>query len=814
LFSASSVRSDSWLPLGLFLTTAATLLVEILDSRLLSVLTWYHLSFFAVSLAMLGMAAGAVAVFLGGPRYDGVNVRPALARAALWFAIAIPISHVITLVVPLPSLGSAGLMALVSLAASTLAMTVPFFLSGVVVTLALTRAGGRIGVLYGWDLAGAAGGALLVVPLLDRLSLSSAFMLAGAGAGAAAWCFARFAGLSPVRPVLVTAILIVTGVINGAGNSGLGVRFSKDRPLPSMSVMDLARWNSHSFIVVEKPRPSAPFYWGPGEKAQTTPVDMAWMVIDGEAATALTGWNGDHGALDWVRHDVTVAPYHLRRGQAAIIGVGGGRDILSALWGGNRRVVGVEINSVLLDVQTTRHRQFANLANDPAVTFVHDEARSYFTRSPDRYDVLQMSLIDTWAATGAGAFTLTENGLYTREAWKVFLDALTPTGVFSVSRWFNPSNLSESNRLLALGVAALLDRGIVEPRRHVVMLSRLHVATLMVSPSPFTDEDRAKVEQIAADEGFDLLITPWGAGKLDRLERIAASRSFADLDAAVADPDLDYSPPTDERPYFFNLLKLSGINERLSPESIAWGNLGATVTLAALCVIAAALVLAIILWPLLRAGRPAMPGGAFGAALAYFAMIGCGFMFVQIPFLQRFSVLLGHPTYTFAIVLSSMILFTGVGSFLSERLPASRAAIWLPIAIAVTLTGLHAAFGSVVGGAARYDLMGRSLVVLAFTAPLSLLLGCAFPLGMRLVGRLSPAATAWMWGVNGACGVMASTIAVAVSMWVGIGANLWIAAALYGLLTVPLAVLSRQTADVAALQSTTQAVRRPPRSRG
>lgn len=790
--STSTERSDLRLSLGLFLTTAATLLVEILDSRLLSVLTWYHLSFFAVSLAMLGMAAGAVAVFLGGARYEGANVRPALARASLAFAIAIPISHVITLVVPLPSLDSAGMMAVVSLGASTLAMTVPFFLSGVVVTLALTRAGGRIGVLYGWDLAGAAGGALLVVPLLDRLSLTSAFILAGAAAGAAAWCFARFAGFSAIRPVLVAAVLVAAGVWNGAGHSGLGVRFSKDRPLPNLAHIDLARWNSHSFIVVEKPRPSAPFYWGPGARAQTSPVDMAFMVIDGEAATALTGWNGDRAALDWVKHDVTAAPYYLRRGQAAIIGVGGGRDILSALWGGNRRVVGVEINSVLLDVQTSKHRQFANLANDPAVTFVHDEARSYFARSPDRFDVLQMSLIDTWAATGAGAFTLTENGLYTREAWKVFLDALTPTGVFSVSRWFNPSNLSESNRLLSLGVAALLDRGVAEPRRHVVMLSRLHVATLMVSPSPFLDEDRAKVEQLAADEGFDLLITPWGAGKLDRLERIAASRSFADLDAAVADPDLDYSPPTDERPYFFNLLKLTGINERLSRESIAWGNLGATVTLAALCVIAAALVLAIILWPLLRAGRPAMPGGTFVAALAYFATIGCGFMFVQIPFLQRFSVLLGHPTYTFAIVLASMIFFAGAGSFLSEWLPATRRAVWLPILIAAVIVALHAAFGSVVGGAASYGLIGRSLVVLAFTGPLSLLLGCAFPLGMRLVGKLSPSATAWMWGVNGACGVMASTIAVAVSMWVGIGANLWIAAAFYAVLALPLWRLARQ----------------------
>jgi hypothetical protein len=565
--------------------------------------------------------------------------------------------------------------------------------------------------------------------------------------------------------------------------------------MPPMSAIDTARWNSHSFIVIQRPHLSAPFYWGAGALAPPAPVEQAWMVIDGEAATALTAWNGDPDALDWVRHDVTSAPQHLRRGQAAVIGVGGGRDVLSALWAGNRRVVGVEINSVLVDTLARTHRRFAGLADHPAVTFVHDEARSFFTRTSDRFDVLQMSLIDTWAATGAGAFTLTENGLYTREAWRVFLGALTPSGIFSVSRWFNPSNLSESTRLLALGVAALLDRGVAEPAAHLVLLSRGHVATLMTAPAAFTAADRAAIEALAAAEGFDPIVTPWASSPIDQLRRIAASRSQAELDAAVADPELDFSPPTDARPFFFNLLKLSGISDRLPRETIAWGNLGATMTLAALVVIAAGLVAAIILWPLARAGRPAMPGGAFAAALLYFAIIGCGFMFVQIPFLQRFSVLLGHPTYTFSIVLASMIFFTGAGSFVSDRLRLDgRLPMLLPVAIAAALVVIQWGIGPAIAASAGESLPGRTLTVLAFTAPLSLLLGGAFPIGMRLVGRLAPSATAWMWGVNGACGVMASTLAVAVSMWVGIDANLMLAAALYAALVAPLWWLRRAKA--------------------
>jgi spermidine synthase len=582
--------------------------------------------------------------------------------------------------------------------------------------------------------------------------------------------------------------------MNGSDHRGIGVRFSKDRSLPPMSEIDSARWNSHSFILIGNPSIGDPAYWGPGASVPNQPVNRAWMVIDGEAATATTEWQGDRAALDWVRHDITSLPHHLRRGSAAVIGVGGGRDVLSALWAGNDRVVGIEIDGVLLDMLTRTHRSFAGIAESPAVELVHDEARSYLSRTAERFDVLQMSLIDTWAATGAGAFTLTENGLYTREAWHIFLNALKPGGIFSVSRWFSPTDVSETNRLMALGVAALIESGAEDPRSQLLLVSRGSVATLMVSTQPFSPEDRAVLSRVAAQEEFELLATPWTPGAIDRLERLSNARSMPELDAAAADPFFDFSPPTDQRPYFFNILKLSReMAERIPEEGIAWGNLGATMTLAALCVIAAVLVGTIIVMPLAITGLPQMRPLTFLATLAYFATIGCGYMLVQIPFLQRFSVLLGHPTYTFAIILFSMILFTGIGSFLSDRLRIERGyrLLWLPAAIAASLVGIVLLVDPAIRSSAALDLTGRTLVVLAFTAPISLLLGGCFPIGMRLVGRVSDSATAWMWGVNGACGVIASVVAVAVSMWVGIDTNLLLAAVLYAALAIPMVVLAR-----------------------
>jgi hypothetical protein len=239
-----------------------------------------------------------------------------------------------------------------------------------------------------------------------------------------------------------------------------------------------------------------------------------------------------------------------------------------------------------------------------------------------------------------------------------------------------------------------------------------------------------------------------------------------------------------------SLLDLSAVPQG----GVAGGNLRATVTLLVLLALTSILVAAIVVWPLVRSGRPAglTPAG-FGIALAYFGLIGAGFMLVQIPFLQRFSVYLGHPTWTLAVILFGMILFTGVGSALSDRVRVH--ARWLPLAplaVAAVLVADTVLIQAAVDLTSGWGLAGRTAVVLGMIAPLSILLGLAFPIGMRLVGAVSDLATAWLWGVNGACGVLASVAAVAVSMWFGIHRNLWLAAIAYVLVAVALRALQRR----------------------
>ena len=785
-----------WLYAGLFASTFATLLLEILDARLLSGLTWYHLSFLAVSLAMLGMAAGAVRVFLARDLRDPHEAMRRLPALTEQFALSTVASHLIVLCIPIPALNRFSVMEVTAIAAMTTVLALPFFFSGMVVTIALTRSGGAIGKLYAWDLAGAAAACIAVVPLLDsgRFNVTSLTIGAAAAAAAAAFCFSRLEPGPRFRPALLAGACIALALWNGSSAERLEVAFPKNRQFwMATPTFEATRWNSHSFVILQRPVQEHVFLWGAGKRTPNRPATLAWMAIDGEAGTPITQWDGNLSSIDWVQHDVTSLPYHLRRGSAAVIGTGGGRDILSALWGRNAPIVGIDVNGAVIEFLAGKHRTFANIAPHRDVTLVHDDARAYLTRTASRFDVIQMSLIDTWAATGAGAFTLSENGLYTVDGWKVFLSRLQPTGVFSVSRWFSPNNVSETHRLLSLAVASLLELDVRKPVDHLLLVTRDRTATLLTSPTPFTAADEEVVRRLAEAEGFTIQTSPWTGGSSPRIDKIARSTSVAELELATADPDFDYSPPTDERPFFFNMLKPRSFASvyTLPRGGVMWGNIRATATLVLLFGISLALVVAIIIWPLMTAGRPAMPTGVFTWTVFYFCGIGIGFMLVQIALLQRFSVFLGHPAYTFSVTLFSMILFAGIGSYLSDTLAprTKRLEMVLPAATVLVIVATALAAGPATRAFGGATLATRVAVVITFLAPVATLLGFFFPTGLRAVGAVSPAATAWMWGVNGACGVLGSVVAVGISMWVGIQANLFTAAVIYGALLVPLSVL-------------------------
>ena len=784
----------AWFLVGLFFTTLATLSLEILNTRLLSVITWYHLSFFAVSTALFGMSAGALRVSLGSPRFQDQNAAAELARHGTFLALSIPICHILNLLIPIRTEISA--LAVAGLTYTTVAVAVPFYFSGVVVAIALTRIPGPSGLIYAVDLIGASLGCLLIVPLLQGSNISSAVLVCGGGAAAGAVCFHRFARTNRApRNAALCLVLLAAAALNAGAERGLKVASAKGMVFPAELAGAIVGeyWTIHGFVSVRAPTDGPAFYWGAGEGSQRFRVNKMSMMIDGFAGTGITRWSGARRELRWVKYDVTSLPYHLRKkGKVAVIGVGGGRDILTALWSKARSVTGIEINRAFVHYLTGPYRGYARIADHPAVTLVHDEARSYLTQSQKRFDVIQMSLIDTWAATGAGAFTLSENGLYTTDAWKVFLGRLEPRGLFSVSRWYSPASVSETSRLVSLATASLLRIGVAEPVRHMALIARHSCATLILSPSPFRQKDIDKLGRISRRMGFTVLLLP-GVERQDRfLSEIARSASLAELEGAVQDDLYDYSPPDDRRPYFFNILRPKGLLHRSESEAgfgaVAAGNLLATRVLLILWAISMLLVVAVILVPLVRDGLPSLDRTSFVESIFYFTLIGLGFMWVQIPLMQRFSVYLGHPVYAVVVILFCMILSAGLGSWISDRVDLAKGAgplvagpLFITFLLLAVTFSLQAVFDATIAG----DLPARCLIAVAMVAPPSFFMGFCFPFGLRLVSRLADDALPWMWGVNGACSVFSSVTAVAISMWSGIHTNLFLAAGAYALLMFP-----------------------------
>ena len=400
-------------------------------------------------------------------------------------------------------------------------------------------------------------------------------------------------------------------------------------------------------------------------------------------------FDGTAASIDFLKYDLVNLAYHLPNIEtSAVIGVGGGRDVLAAHLFGVKAITGVELNRIFIDLHLRDpfYSSFSNLRAVPGLTLHVDDARSWFAATDRSFDLIQMSMIDTWAATSAGAFTLSENGLYTLEGWRAFTRRLTDRGVFTVSRWYNPGDVNESGRMIALAVGTMIDAGAADPRRHVFVATGGNIATLVLARSPLTPAQLTALRDATARLGFDVLVDPDTRATLRRVARADDSRRSRA--ARTRPPDrpgsTSPSPPTSARSSSISCA--FGIFRQCcrcwcgtkSGTACSAATSIASIALVLVVIVAAIAVLCTIVLPLRHATRNAPPG-LIAAGTTYFALIGTGFMFAEISLLQYFGVFLGHPIYAMSVCLFSLILSAGLGSLASDRLAlntAPRIAVW------------------------------------------------------------------------------------------------------------------------------------------
>lgn len=767
---------------SVFAVSFATLLVELLLTRVLSVVMYHHFSFLAVSLAMSGLGLGGALVRtfperLGGNRLDAVAPWAAVAAAA---GIVVAALFAFRSPVRLESSLENWLHVGVVLAAAL----VPFTLSGVVLAQAFTVAGARIARLYFVDLAGAALACAVLSPLSRVFGAPNGLLIAAAVAAAAGALLASTTSAARTVALAATGTLLVTLVANRHAGF-FDVRMVKGAAAPAA---DIVRWNAFSRVEVrglsQMATPRAPDSWGYSTELHAKGHE-AYVLYDASAATQIIGWNGDLGAVDYLSWDVTSAAHHARtQPRTLVLGAGAGRDVIGALAAGARRVVGVEINDVTVDLMRTVLRApTGGLYTGAApVEIAVEDGRAYVERPGETFDLIQLSLVDTWAASSAGAYALTENGLYTAEAFDAYLRRLAPDGMLSLSRWYDAEPF-EVLRLLGLVRGALLRDGVPSPEPHVLVVRtdprlthRPSMCTVLVKRSAFAAPERDALVAWAHRMRFLVSFADGVVGP-DVLEDPRLRDALAGRDLGARALAVDLTPPTDDRPFFFDRVPLAGYlvarlrGAKTAPLPIGSELLGiaftATLTLAGL----------LTMLPLVR-GRERAAARGHGAVLSLAALLGLGYVGAEVVLLQRLSLFLGDPSRALSAVLGVMLLASGAGALTTRKaggVPALARALFVAagtLAVSAALLTRLTALASLSEGA-------RLAVAVVVVAPSGLALGRPFPTLLRMAGEGDASLVSWVWATNGAFSVFGSVLAVVLSMTVGFRAALAGAALTY-----------------------------------
>jgi hypothetical protein len=723
---------------AIFFVTAAALLFQVAQTRLFSAAFGYHLTYLVISVALLGVGWGATlsAVFDARPR------RPSLGQLALGAAASIVLALLVeTHVDPMSNLGLA-------VGAAYVLGFPPFAFASWIVVRSLRERSAQSGKLYAADLAGASTGSILALIALPVLGAPGLYGLAATLAAVSASLSVR--GIRRVLPVV--ACIALTAVLAGWGDLIAPPQAGPEKSAVYGPGIDhlATRWDpmSRVDVVQYEAQPTGYQYLHFVDPAYAGPLpDAHLMSLDLSAATPILDGRGDMSVL---RATIIAAPYQLVRDPAVlVIGPGGGVDIHNALVHGAQSVDAIEVNRAVVELMRGAFADYSgHLYSAPRVRVVEDEARSYIRRSSDSYDLIVMTVVDSWAALASGSYALTESYLYTAEAFQDYLAHLSPGGALAVGRWYRDPPV-EMLHTAQLAATALRSEGIADVSDRMVVLRYLKFGLLIVQPTPFDPESIARIRTFANTHNFAIEYDP-----------LAPSGPF--LAAALDERSV---PATDDRPFFFA------------------ADLGDGRVPAAYAILFVALVPAVLLSylllirPLRRAIGPAL-GTAIGLATTLRSLaVGLGFIGAEIVLLQRLTLYLGQPALALSLGLAALLIGAAIGSSWSSKLrqDPDQASAVCAVAVPVLLVLLT----WIAEITLAWPLPARGTVAVVASAGLGIPLGAVFPKIVAHAGAADPRLVSWAWAINGAASVVGSILAVALTLNIGFTAVGVVAAACY-----------------------------------
>lgn len=757
------------------LTTLATLLLELSLTRIFSVVFYYHFAFLAISIALFGLGIGGVFSYVVAGWKGSLFSR--LGRLSVANSFCVVLSLVVIL-------SQKDTLSFWNYAIVYFTTALPFFVSGAIVSLAISETMERVNRVYFFDLLGGAGGCLILLPLLDWFGGPSTVVAAAIFFAVAAAIWHSMAGSVAGRAGSVALALVLVAFLTynySQSKPILEPRHAKGQTLPDETWI---KWNSFSRVAVVN-----------------LPKDHRYTIkIDADAETAIFNYDLDH-LTPSERHDLLedqfCLAYAVRPGaKALIIGPGGGWDVARALASGSHDITAVEINPIIAEtVMQKKFPEFSrHLYSRPEVHVHVEDGRSFVRRSTDKYQVVQATLVDTWASTAAGAFALSENNLYTTDAFRDYLSHLTDDGLVAMTRWgFEPPR--ESLRLISLAIEALGQLGETAPARHVIVGRHGSTEgwgatdTVLISRKPFSQTDIDRAQALFAVAGMRAIYLPG----------VEIRNQFYDL-LHSANPEeyernytFDISPVSDNKPFFFYTVQPRDLWTFLTTASqesadfkinkavpLLFRLLGISLLATTLILVAPPLVL--------RTRLPDHPG--VRRFLPFFLFIGTGYILIEVGLIQKFVLFLGSPTRALVGVIFSMLVSSGLGSAASRRLLGKDEGRLIKALGCVALLAVLQAFlvSSVLTALVWLPWQLKMILTVLLIAPLAFVMGMPFPTALQRLEEWHAPSVRWAWSLNAASSVLGSVGALVCAIYLGLVQTLIVGGLFY---LAALAVIAR-----------------------
>ena len=809
---------------SIFLISFSILSYEILLMRVFSITSWSHFAYMIISIALLGFGASGTFISLLQARLKK-HFYFFFTLFSLLFSLSLWLCFVLSQKIPFnPFLIVWYKRQYLYLMEYYLLLFIPFFLGASCIGLSFSQLGQKINKIYFSNLLGSGSGALGVIFLMYFLSPTSILLLITAVAFLSTLISSlylvrkgpvrirkrqdlRRGKGGPLKRPGVLAALIFTSLVSLLFFSIFSPKLNISQykslrvalNLPQAKVLKEVSSPLGLIDVVESPA----IRYAPGLslnfKGEIPP--QLGIFTDADSMSAITNFQNELSNLKYLDYISSALPYHLLdKPEVLIVGAGGGGEVLTALYHGAALVNAVELNPQVVNLVKDEYAEFSNrIYSHPLVRVFIKEGRGFIQSTRDEYDLIQLALLDSFSASSAGVYALSESYLYTKEAMREYIRHLSPEGILCITRWLKmPAR--DGIKLFATAVESLEESGMGDPSSHLIFIRSWATSTLLIKRSFFTSLQIKRARDFCQERLFDLIWYPGiESGEVNRYSLLPEPYYYQAAQGILSEKREDFyesylfyvKPATDNSPYFFHFFKWRSLPHLLKTMGkqwipfIEWGYIVLVATL--LQAIGISIILIILPRFFLKKVRDPARGRL--PIFSYFLSLGAGYMFVEISFIQKFTLFLSYPIYAVAVVIAGFLFFSGWGSYLSERIHirglsnvslAVGAIIIISLIYLFYLSRIFSLFIS-------YRDAVKILLSLLFIAPLAFFMGMPFPLGLTRVSSKAASLVPWAWGINGCASVISTVLAILLAVSIGFNLVIVIALSLYTLAAVSLA---------------------------